>query len=399
MQLEKKMSINKTKFVVAALITCSTAALVGSVSSTIAWYQYSTRVTAIYLGASAGTRGNLKIRIKGTDNWITDLTYKDVANYLAEQNKGQLVQPITSGSMNADDAIKTNDNGGMVFYQNPDGGVPAERVGYDNLSWKLADDSMYVSIPLELAFDIDNNDGHAFLEKDVYISDLLIQGDWKNDVDPENKKEDLSSAVRVHISSYQSNDQSPNHQNTAINRLISKDGGTILTEGYLDLDGDGDLDEYISNQSGVNYHFGDEDESNHHYTAYGEGVQTSYCNKYDIQNGSYQTLQGDNIEEKIYPAVVESIEETNILKEESFEFTKEGEQEPTSKCIGKTVAFNDMANEAYLNVVMTIWIEGWEPLPSPTTSDPDAKSPIWNPSDYIGSMFDVGITFAVQTEQ
>ena len=58
-----------------------------------------------------------------------------------------------------------------------------------------------------------------------------------------------------------------------------------------------------------------------------------------------------------------------------------------------------MANEAYLNVVMTIWIEGWEPLPSPTTSDPNAKSPIWNPSDYIGSMFDVGITFAVQTEQ
>ena len=87
------------------------------------------------------------------------------------------------------------------------------------------------------------------------------------------------------------------------------------------------------------------------------------------------------------------------MKEESFEFTKEGETSPTSKCIGKTVAFDDMANEAYLNVVMTIWIEGWEPLPSPTTSNPDAKSPIWNPSDYIGSMFDVGITFAVQTEQ
>ena len=87
------------------------------------------------------------------------------------------------------------------------------------------------------------------------------------------------------------------------------------------------------------------------------------------------------------------------MKEESFEYVKEGEENPTSKCIGKTVAFNDMANEAYLNVVMTIWIEGWEPLPSPTTSNPDAKSPIWNPSDYIGSMFDVGITFAVQTEQ
>ena len=97
--------------------------------------------------------------------------------------------------------------------------------------------------------------------------------------------------------------------------------------------------------------------------------------------------------------MVETIENTVILKEESFEYEKEGEANPVSKCIGKTVAFNDMAHEAYLNVVMTIWIEGWEPLPSPTNSNPDAKSPIWNPSDYIGSMFDVGITFAVQTEQ
>lgn len=393
------MPINKTKFIVAALITCSVAALAGSISSTIAWYQYSTRVTAVYLGASAGTEGNLKIRIKGTDNWITDLTYRDVADYLAEQNKGQLIEPITSGPMNADDPIKTNDNGEMVFYQNPDGGVPIERVGYDNLSWKVASDSMYVSIPLELSFGINNNEGHAFLEKDVYISDLLIQGDWKNNADEENKKEDLSGAVRVHISSYQSNDQSQNHSNTAINRLISKDGGTILTEGYMDLDGDGDLDEYISGSSGANYHFGDEDEINHHYTAYGEGTQTSYCNKSNVQNGSYETLQGDVINEKIYPTTVETIEDTVILKEESFEYTKEGDENPTSKCIGKTVAFDDMANEAYLNVVMTIWIEGWEPLPSPTTDNPDAKSPIWNPSDYIGSMFDVGITFAVQTEQ
>jgi len=388
------MSINKTKFVVAALITCCTAALAGTISSTVAWYQYSTRVSAVYLGASAGSKGNLKLRIKGTNSWTNDLTYKDVEDYLLAKNKGQLVTPITSGPMNADDAIKTNDSGKMVFYQNPDGGVPGEHVRYDNASWKLADDSMYVSIPLELSFQREDKDGLSYLEKDVYISDLLIQGDWKNQ-DPANKKEDLSSAVRVHISTY----QSQNSQNTTLNRLISKDGGTVLTEGYLDLDGDGDLDEYIASQSGVNYHFGDEDESNHHYTAYGEGVQTSYCNKYDIQNGSYQTLQEQTVNEKIYPSVVESVPETNILVEESFEYTKEGEQEPTSKCIGQTVAFDDMADEAYLNVVMTIWIEGWEPLPSPTTSDPDAKSPIWNPSDYIGSMFDVGITFAVQTEQ
>ncbi len=392
------MPINKTKFVVAALITCSSAAIAGSISSTIAWYQYSTRATAVYLGASAGATGNLKIRIKGTNNWISDLTYLDVEDYLRTVNKGQLVTPITSGPMNADDAIKTNNDGEMVFYQNPDGGVPVERVEYENQSWKVADDSMYVSIPLELCFQEENTNGLSFLEKDVYISDLLIQGDWKNQ-NPDNKKEDLSNAVRVHLSAYQSNDQSQNHVDTTINRLISKNGGTVLTEGYLDLNGDGDLDEFVTGPSGVNYHFGDEDETQHHYTIYGEGHQTSYCNKANVQNGSYKTLQGDIVNEKIYPTTVETIENTVILKEENFEYEKEGETNPVSKCIGKTVAFNDMADEAYLNVVMTIWIEGWEPLPSPTNSDPDAKSPIWNPSDYIGSMFDVGITFAVQTEQ
>ena len=389
------MKINKTKFVVTALITCSTAALAGSISSTIAWYQYSTRATAIYLGASAGTKGNLKLRIKGTDTWITDLTYKDVENYLASENKGQLVLPITSGPMNADDAIKTNNNGEKVFYQNPDGGVPVERVDYNNQSWKAANDSMYVSIPLELCFESEAENGPSYLEKDVYLSELLIQGDWRNN---QNNKKDLSSAVRVHISSYQSNDQSQDHRDTAINRLISKNGGTVLTEGYLDLDGDNDLDEYITGPSGANYHFGNEDEIDRYYIAYGEGQQNSYCNKIDIQSGSYETLQGDTVNENVYPMIVESIADTNILKEESFEYVKEGEENPTSKCIGKTVAFNDMANEAYLNVVMTIWIEGWEPLPSPTNSNPNAKSPIWNPSDYIGSMFDVGITFAVQTE-
>lgn len=389
------MKINKIKFIVATLITCSTAALLGSVTNTIAWYQYSTRVSAVYLGASAGARGNLRIRIKGTDTWLNDLTHVDVANYLNAQHIGQKVAPITSGPMNADDAIKTKDNGEMVFYQNPDGGIPTEHVGYDNQTWKAADSSMYVSIPLELRFESEKND-YTFLEKDVYISDLIIQGDWKNN---QNNKEDLSSSVRVHLSSYQNNDQSQGHSDTAINRLISKDGGTILTEGYLDLDGDGDLDEYIAGPSGANYDFGDEDQIVRHYTTYGEGTQTSYCNKSTIQNGSYETLQGDTIDEKIYPTLVETVKNTNILVEESFEYTKEGEQEPTSKCIGKTVAFDDMANEAYLNVVMTIWIEGWEPLPSPTSSDPDAKSPIWNPSDYIGSMFNVGITFAVQTEQ
>ena len=384
------MKFNKVKFVVATLSMCCGAALVGSISSTIAWYQFTTRVSAVILGASTGEKSNLKLRIKGTEQWNTDLTFRDVQEYLASINKGQKITPITSGFMNADDPIKKDENGQMVFYQNPSEEV-LERVPYDNPSWRVADDSMFVSLPLELSYIQKTNEGDEFLEKDVYISNLLIQEDYKN---RDNAKKDLSESIRVHINTYQSNNQ----QNTELNRLISKNGGTILTEGHLDVGGDGNIDEYIEGHTGPDYGFHNEDEIERYYVTYGEGKQTSYSIQCDVADNSYDTLDGQAVSEKVYPMVVKSVDNSSVLDEDSFEYQKEGEAAKTSKCIGKTVAFQGEQNEAYLNVVMTIWVEGWQPFPFPTTVDPDAKSPIWNASDYIGSMFDVGIEFAVQQE-
>ena len=383
------MIFNKTKFVVTALSICCGAALVGSVSSTIAWYQFTTRVSAVIVGASTGEKSNLKIRIKGTNNWNTDLTFRDIDEYLLSVNKGQSITPVTSGFMNADDSLRKDENNQLVFYQNPNED-DIERVVYSSPSWRRADDSMFVSIPLELSY-IQKTDGNEqFLEKEVYISNLLIQEDYRN---RNNAKKDLSEAIRVHINSYQSNDK----QNTELNRLISKNGGTILTEGHLDVGGDGSLDEYIEGNHGPDYGFDDENMIERYYVIYGEGVQTSYSNQQSVSNNSYKTLDGQNVNEKVYPSVVKSIDNSNILDEEDFEYQKEGETTKTSKSIGKTVAFEGEHNEAYLNVTMTIWVEGWQPFPSPTAADPDAKSPIWNASDYIGSMFDVGIEFAVQS--
>ena len=390
------MKINKTRFVFAALVICSTGALVGSISSTIAWYQYSTRVSAVYLGASAGANGNLKLRIKGTNNWLADIGYQDVADYLKSVNKAQKIMPVTSGNMNADDAIAKDSNGEMMFYFNPNENL-VERIEYGPDNWRLADSSMYVALPLEVCYMVKDDGGYSYEEKEVYISDLLIQEDYRNKEDENNLKKDLSSSVRVHLSSYQSNDKSENHIDTAVNRLISKNGGSILTEGYLDMDGDGNIDEYLEGNQGANYGF--DKNAERHYITYGEGHQTSYSNKSTVQDGSYQTLDGQTINEKIYPTVVETRGTSNVLIEDSLHYTKEGEETPTSKSIGKTVAFKDTADEAYLNVMMTIWVEGWEPLPAPTTENPDAKSAMWNVSDYVGSMFDVGIEFAVQSEQ
>ena len=405
------------KIVVPTLAICLGAALAGSVSGTVAWYQYSTRASVAYLGTTAGTAGNLKLRIKGTNDWHNSLTKETIQGYLATNHIGDEIIPITAGNINEDAALnKIGGNGAdkdlPKFYKNPVRSFD-ETVPYDGGTWLKADKSMYVQIPLELAFieydgvksanaEVDKE----YLEKEVFISDLLIQEDYQNTTGNNNYK-DLSSAVRVHISSYRDDDDSEGHANTAFDRLISKDGGSILTEGYLDLDGDNVLDTVtVGNDAGAAYGFGANNQVKK--VVYGEGAQTAYkAAKDGDANHKYQDLAGDDVDDPIYPAVVKSVGTSLVLDENDFEFTKEGAQSATSKSIGKTIGYDaDAANfeQEYLNVVLTIWLEGWQPLvnaeddPATDNIDESDISPIWESSSFIGSMFDVGITFAVQAE-
>jgi len=405
------------KIVVPTLAICLGAALAGSISGTVAWYQYSTRASVAYLGTTAGTAGNLKLRIKGTNDWHNSLTKETIQGYLATNHIGEEIIPITAGNMNEDAALAKIGGTGAdkdlpKFYKNPVRSFD-ESVPYDGGTWLKADKSMYVQIPLELAFieydgvksanaEVDKE----YLEKEVFISDLLIQEDYQNTTGNNNYK-DLSSAVRVHISSYRDDDaDQENHSNTAFDRLISKDGGTILTEGYLDLDGDNVLDTVTTGtDAGAAYGFGQNNQVKK--VVYGEGKQTAYAAAKDIADGSYKELDDTVVNEKIYPSVVKSVGNSLVLNENDFEFTKEGAQDATSKSIGKTIGYDaDAANfeQEYLNVVLTIWLEGWQPLVNaeddPATGNIDESdiSPIWESSSFIGSMFDVGITFAVQAE-
>ena len=407
------------KIVVPALAICVGAAIAGSVSGTVAWYQYSTRASTAYLGTTAGTAGNLKLRIKGTntptnDAWVNSLTKDDIAAYLAENDLGKKIIQITAGNIGADDAIKTYNaaaaneeaNYKPLFFKNPIRSFE-ERVDYDSASWLKADESMYVQIPLEVAFiEFDGvkkgEEDKEYLDKDVFLSDLLIQADWQNDSDPENLKKDLSDAIRVHISTYE--EDSNGNQTNVFNRLISKKGGSILTEGYLPL-GDGVNDDtFIDGDHAAQYGFGNSASiaANTKKVIYGEGKQEAYSIDKEVKDGAYRELDADaDTAEKVYPAVVKSVGNSMVLDETDFEYTKEGASETTKKAIGKTVAYDKTSanwETKYLNVVITIWLEGWQTLPAPTQANPNAVSSIWNASDYIGSMFDVGIQFATQAE-
>ena len=322
--------MKKNRIIVPALSLLIGVTLAGSISGTIAWYQYSTRASGAYLGMSAGTVGNLQLRLNGGE-WLTRLTKNDVASYLASttENYGSHVMPITSGNMDKDDALPSD------FYRNPIAGRGAYAY------WEKADETNYISLPLELRFVENNGSGENNVAKDVYLSDLYIAADEANGTE----KKDLSDAIRFHVASNDGTNQ--------INRLISKNGGSIDTNGKLDVDDDGEIDQVYS---GNRYGFGSNNELVD--VVYGEGEQLSYAAK--VNGGILVETNENNLD-------LDGLELSGV-----------------SKSIGKTLA----DDSHYLAVTITIWVEGWQKFDD---------SSVWA-ADYIDSAFDIGFEFATDID-
>ena len=402
------------KIVIPTLAICLGAALAGSISGTVAWYQYSTRASTAYLGTSAGTSGNLKLRISGTDDWVTNLTKENIEDYFKDENgKSKLnLAPITSGNMGASDALdkiggEGEDKDLPKFYKNPIRSMSEKDADYSK-GWIVADNNMYFQLPLELCYieydgvkegEGENAKDEKYIDKDVYLSDLLIQQDYQNAA---LEKHDLSNAIRVHFSSsFEEADENEQMAAKNINKLVSKNGGSILTSGNLDLDGDGLLDEVkVGTDSGAKYGFGG-DSTTSEKVVYGSGKQTSFS------NGTSVVEIDENHPERILPAVVESENDGVTLKKDSltYDVTENEQTTKVSKRIGRTYASAAQGQEQkYLEVVVTIWVEGWQGLEpvadDPATENVDESNPgtIWDATDFIGSKFDIGMQFAVQAE-
>ena len=71
------MKFNFKNIVVPALAIVAGASLAGSVAGSVAWYQYTTRTTAAYVGTSVSATRNLQIKV-GSGDYKTDLTNKDM---------------------------------------------------------------------------------------------------------------------------------------------------------------------------------------------------------------------------------------------------------------------------------------------------------------------------------
>ena len=416
------MKIKKKSIIIPAFALLIGASLAGSVTGTVAWYQFSTRTQAAYVGTSGGTSGNLPMRLKRVQDakWPTRLTKNDINTYLANAGFGSKIAPVTPGALDKDAALPEN------FYSNPVTG----RGPYEQ--WVKASKDNYVQIPLELRYierdgvlkevngkKIDDEE----IEQDVYLTDLLIQEDHKNADD----RGDLSDAIRFHVQSFQADsaDVDPatgdgKVDGSEINRLISKNGGTTLAQAKLDLDGDGKVDSAYLN--GDKFGFNDDDPNN--TTAeeiiYGrsypykddqgqpvgeDSIQTSYHAKdFNVVEKDGQVYYDEDLAiaepENIYPLLVKTNDQDLDLAALSYD-DEDGNE--VSKSLGKTIAKDPAAaNDDYLNVVITIWVEGWQKFAEPVLDDQGQEvgqkvSSIWD-TKFINSMFDVGFEFGVDSD-
>lgn len=254
------MKTRKTKLAAIMLSSARGLAFIGSIGGTIAWYQYSTLATAAVSGSSAKCTENLQVAV-GTGEGLTfksSLTTNDISDYLqntraeADKETVTVLKPVTAGNQKKDatlNGLKSN----PVYQHGP------------YADWEDAVNTDYVTFPLTFrVLDIDGNSSNSsntLLDRasKLGLSDITIEG---KDVDG-NKAEgktDISSAIRVHFSSKDGDDD--------VNRLVSKDGGETVTHGHLDLNGDKDDDtmakyEWDNSSTAIDYGSADSKETSY----------------------------------------------------------------------------------------------------------------------------------------
>lgn len=323
----------KKKIIVSALTLIAGFSLVGSITSTIAWYQYSTKTTAALVGVAGGSKGNLQMRIKKAnqaddEGWTTKITKEEMATYLGAKT----IVPVTGGIEDR------NDPAPAKLYCNPLYGYAAQT------SWKQAVAANYIAIPLELRFHEVNASGEANLAKDIYLSDLFLAQD-----EGDTTHEDISSAVRFHVAAY-------SDPADKTNRLISKNGGSIDTWGTLDLNGDSEVDKTYTKKS-----------DKYGFTG-GEGTEIKYG-----------FVEGNDITNKQTSYSATTNGTLPILAD-----IANGVNKTSSTLLGTTLVDDD----AFLSVDITIWVEGWQKLP-----EGNGGKAIWDVADFAGAKFDVGFEF------
>ena len=377
------MKINNKKIIVSTLALAMGAALAGSISGSVAWYQYSTRATAQMSGTSAGSARNLQISSDAAaandiDNAAWGYNVKPAAKAAVEP-----VAPTIADGVLVDDG----------FYSHP-------VYQYFN-SWNSAANSNYFQYDLYLqAIDEDN----AREGLDVYLTGYQLY--------VEDDDADLLNAIRVELVPY-TYDGSAWEKGTA--KILSYAGGTTYLSDYLDLnnngkmdrdgfaadDSEGDIKAYKANIP-VEGHSGDS----------GANLFTDAA----CTQAAPNPLTADGTYYKSSTASYDSV---------TFDSVKANDADPYN-IVGTALTSTPNAEEKATKISVKVWLEGWsftakEHTPAADTvltegyySDEECETSaagatangttkyytrnyIWNKAS-IGKEFNVDLRFAVKAD-
>ncbi len=350
------------KLVISSLTLLSAITLAGSISGTIAWYQYSTRALVAYTGTSAHCSKLLQISTNKI-NWNNN-----ISSAILPEAK---FAPITTGAQRKDQPFEMKprdfpiyDTDGVTqigteHIESPFYAQPNRLQGkYDN--WSLANRDSYAQFDIFIKVkDVDGESTETNLRNEVFLTDLTIQ-----DTDISNNL-DLSSAVRVQISS-EYKDENNNLQTK--NFLFALDTEEIEVGGFLDVDGDGEID-----RSGYEW--------NPQPCIYGDGT--------------YVPATYDEEGHELTPEAVKDVPvQTSYLTTDSSIIAHEDDGVISG---GQPIGLTSSANDEYLKVTITIWLEGWSPLLKGAYGNQNTA--IWDPTSYIEQNFNVGMTFGVSLHE
>lgn len=331
------MKINTTKLVVGVLAVAGVASLVGSISGTVAWFQYNTRTVAEFTGTTAKCTEFLQVRtvIPGSPTtygeWKAVLSRSDILQ--AAGRADDKLTPVTVPGVAKNDAFSASN-----IFANPVCGYE------DYTAWELAKTTDYMSFSLQFrVLDIDGNTVDA--GKEGQIATSL----WLTDISVAEKevsnKEDISKAVRVHLTS-----------GTNYALLAPGDASAVtidtITHGNLDLGGNPGLD--VGRDVPNNYSW------------------STDADKLLDYGKSKVTQVAYNMNKKMASAA------SNGLYPQDDGKGKLTEGTPLGTTVAHTSGETALADNAYLTVGVNIWLEGWQELPGTGITSS-------TPVDYIGS--------------
>lgn len=321
---------NKKKIVVSVLALAMGAGLAGSVSGSVAWYQYSTRTSANFVGTSIGTSRNLWIAEEKQSGEYTDGENGDWKQHLTISPKDFKPSSIyITKDNNNKDVINFVDH---PVYMSPY--LPAAQgTGYKaefSFVFKCLDTT---------------KDGSSQIAKQVFLTQFNIVN---------KSAKDLTSAVRVAI---QGHDQT---------FIISKNADTTpttVTSGNLDLNNNGhpDTDDYkVDDSAGTAIVYRNAKPS-------GNEDQTGLSYNSVSKTSAMVTTDGDTYN--------------------AYSFGNKDGRVMTSTVVGD--------NAASAPVKVTVWLEGWQPLP---TGVGENTSSMWDQA-WLTQSFELQFQFACEADR